>query len=91
MPSPPFTHRLKKKDQAHVEKMREIFSQVKINIPLLDAIEQIPPYARFLKDLCTTKRATNIPRKAFLASTASSILSYQITVSIRIPVALLFL
>jgi len=31
MPLPPFPYRLKKKDQAHVEKIREIFSQVKIN------------------------------------------------------------
>ena len=40
MPLPPFPHMFKKKDQAHVEKMRETFSQVKINIPLLDAIQQ---------------------------------------------------
>ena len=83
MPLPPFPHRLKKKDQAHVEKMRETFSQVKINIPLLDAIQQMPPYARFLKDLCTTKRATNVPKKAFLASSATSILSHQIPVKYK--------
>jgi hypothetical protein len=33
----------------------EVFKQVKINIPLLDAIKQIPSYAKFLKDLCTVK------------------------------------
>jgi len=82
---PPFPHRLKKKDQAHVEKMRETFSQVKINIPLLDAIQEMPPSARFLKDLCTTKRATNVPRKTFLASSASSILSHQIPVKYKDP------
>jgi len=38
MPLPPFSHRLKKKDQDHIEKIRETFSQVKINIPLLDVI-----------------------------------------------------
>ena len=31
--------------------------KVKLNIPLLDAIKQIPKYAKFLKELCTTKRA----------------------------------
>ena len=56
MPLPPFPDRLKKKDQDHIEKMRETFSQVKINIPLLDAIQQMPPYAGFLKDLCTTPK-----------------------------------
>ena len=36
----PFSNRLKnKKDQTHVDKIRETFSQVKINIPLLDAIQ----------------------------------------------------
>ena len=75
MPLHPFPHRLKKKDQDHIEKMRKTFSQVKINIPLLDAIQQIPPYARFLKELCTTKRATSVPKKTFLTFGANSILS----------------
>jgi len=55
--------------------MRETFSQVKINISLLDAVQQMPPYARFLKELCTAKRATGVPKKAFLTSSANSILS----------------
>jgi len=75
MPLPPFSDRLKKKDQAHFEKMRETFSQVKINIPLLDTIQQIPPCARFLKNLCKATRSTKVPREAFLASSTISILS----------------
>jgi len=35
----------------------EVFKKVKLNIPLIDAIKQIPKYAKFLKELCTTKRA----------------------------------
>ena len=38
----------------------------------------MPPHAKFLKELCTTKRATNVPKKAFLASNVSSIISCQI-------------
>ena len=34
----------------------ETFRKVEVNIPLLDAIKQIPKYAKFLKDLCTHKR-----------------------------------
>ncbi|CAM8994372.1 unnamed protein product [Rhodiola kirilowii] len=34
----------------------ELFSRVEINIPLLEAIKQIPMYAKFLKDLCTNRR-----------------------------------
>ena len=37
-PLPPFPHTLEKKDQVNVDKIRETFSQVKINIHLLDAI-----------------------------------------------------
>ena len=43
----------------------EVFKQVKINIPLLDAIKQIPSFAKFLKDLCTIKRKLNVQKKAF--------------------------
>ncbi|CAM8885004.1 unnamed protein product [Rhodiola kirilowii] len=36
----------------------ELFSKVEINIPLLEAIKQIPRYAKFLKDLCINRRKT---------------------------------
>jgi len=39
IPLPHFPHMLKKKDQAHVSKMRETFSQIKINILLLNALQ----------------------------------------------------
>jgi len=34
----------------------DTFKRVEVNIPFLDAIKQIPKYAKFLKDLCTHKR-----------------------------------
>ncbi|RDX96697.1 hypothetical protein CR513_20606, partial [Mucuna pruriens] len=34
------------------EELLKMFRKVKINIPLLDAIKQIPKYAKFLKELC---------------------------------------
>ena len=46
-------------------KIFETFKQVKINIPLLDAIKQVPSYAKFLTDLCTVKRKLNMKKKAF--------------------------
>ncbi|XP_035546619.1 uncharacterized protein LOC118348654 [Juglans regia] len=53
------------KDKHHAE-ILEVFRQVRINIPLLYAIQQIPAYAKFLKDLCTVKRRLNVHKKAFL-------------------------
>ncbi|XP_074373766.1 uncharacterized protein LOC141714128 [Apium graveolens] len=73
------------KQSAQVDKILEVFKQVKVNIPLLDAIQQIPSYAKFLKELCTHKRTTNIPKKAFLTSQVSSILSNEIPVKYKDP------
>ena len=57
-PITPFPNRLRpKKHSAQVEKTLELFKQVKVNIPLLDIIEQVPSYAKFLKDLCIKKIA----------------------------------
>ncbi|XP_027180820.1 uncharacterized protein LOC113779441 [Coffea eugenioides] len=54
---PPFPCRLEKTKKVEKEKeLLDVFRKVEINIPLLDAIKQIPKYAKFLKDLCTHKR-----------------------------------
>ena len=58
-----------------MDKVCEIFNQVKINVPLLHAIQQVPSYVKFLKDMCTKKRKTNIPKKIFLATNISEVLS----------------
>jgi hypothetical protein len=56
-PVAPFLQRLlAPKKGIENQDILEVFKQVKINIPLLDAIKQIPSYAKFLKDLCTVKR-----------------------------------
>ena len=47
---------------------------MKVNIPLLDMIKQVPTYAKFLKDLCTVKRGLNIEKKAFLTEQVSTII-----------------
>ena len=52
----------------------EVLKQVKVNIPLLDAIKQISSYAKFLKDLCTVKRKLNVHKKAFLTKQVSAII-----------------
>ena len=58
----------------HQPEILEIFKQVRINIPLLDAIQQILTYAKFLKDLCTVKRKLNVQKKAFLTEQVSAII-----------------
>ncbi|RVW18721.1 hypothetical protein CK203_098139 [Vitis vinifera] len=51
-----------------------INGDVKVNIPLLDMIKQVPTYAKFLKDLCTIKRGLNMNKKAFLTEQVSAII-----------------
>nr|XP_027082336.1 uncharacterized protein LOC113704652 [Coffea arabica] len=46
----------KDKEGREGKKILDVFRKVEINIPLLDAIKQIPKYAKFLKDMCTHKR-----------------------------------
>ena len=85
---PPVYYRLRNKDNAHIDKIRQTFSQGKINILLLDAIQQMP-YARLLKDLCTTS-GPNIRR---LSQPLVLVLLFAIKFqcSIGTPIDLLFL
>jgi len=57
-PLPPFPRRLRgiasKVDEANQE-ILETCRKVKTNIPLLDAIEHVHHYVKFLKKLCTAK------------------------------------
>ncbi|XP_071713152.1 uncharacterized protein [Rutidosis leptorrhynchoides] len=57
------------------EGMWETFKQVKINLPLLDAIKQVPSYAKFLKDLCTQRRKQRVtlPKKVELTEHLSAV------------------
>ncbi|WVZ01380.1 hypothetical protein V8G54_027449 [Vigna mungo] len=40
----------------------KIFQKVEINMPLLEAIKQVPKYAKFLKEVCTYKRGLRRPQ-----------------------------
>ena len=64
----------------HMKKILEMFNQVKLNVSLLDAIQQVPAYAKFLKGMCTKKRKTNVSKKVFLATNISEILSGPMSV-----------
>ncbi|XP_059650297.1 uncharacterized protein LOC132296071 [Cornus florida] len=55
-----------------------MFKQVKINLPLVDAIHQISTYTKFLKDMCTQKRHSNshVPKKVLLTEQVNSIIQH---------------
>ena len=61
-PNVPFPRRLTQSKKEENEKgIVETFRKVQVNIPLLNAIKQVPKYAKFFKKLCTTKK--RIPEK----------------------------
>ncbi|XP_031106701.1 uncharacterized protein LOC116011285 [Ipomoea triloba] len=56
-PPLPFPGRVKKNmDKTQYGKFLELLKQLHINVPFLDALGQIPRYAKFLKDLLTNKK-----------------------------------
>jgi hypothetical protein len=65
-PKAPYSERLRApKKNAQFAKILEVFKQVQINILFLDAIQQVPAYAKFLKDLVTIKRK-NMSRRRLI-------------------------
>ena len=53
----PFLSRFAQTKKAESDKeILDTFRKVQVNIPLLEAIKQVPKYAKFLKELCTSKR-----------------------------------
>ncbi|XP_039041211.1 uncharacterized protein LOC120179790 [Hibiscus syriacus] len=56
-PPPPHHQRLKKQNQGlQFKKFIDILDQLYINVPFLEAIDQMPTYAKFLKDIVSKKR-----------------------------------
>ena len=55
-----------------------MFKQVHINIPLLDAIIQVPAYAKFLKYLCTVKCKQSVKKNTYLIDEVSSIIQHNL-------------
>ena len=83
---PPFPQALKVKKKAiNQAEILEVLRQVKVNIPLLDMIKQVPTYAKFLKDLCIVKRGLNVDKKAFLIEQVSAIIQCKTPVKYKDP------
>ena len=83
---PPFPQALRKnKSSINETEMLEVLRQVKVNIPLLDMIKQVPTYAKFLKDLCIVKRGLNANKKAFLTEQVSAIIECKTRVKYKYP------
>ncbi|XP_071939675.1 uncharacterized protein [Coffea arabica] len=76
---PPFPSRLEKpKKQDKEKEVLEIFRKVEINIPLLDAIKQVPRYAKFLRDLCANRKRLKGDERVIVGENVSAILQRKL-------------
>ncbi|CAH9105229.1 unnamed protein product [Cuscuta epithymum] len=82
--SPPFPSRLAKKQKESLEKdIWDTFRKVEVNIPLIDAIKQVPRYAKFLKELCTNKRKLRGDERVSLNENVSAVLQRKLPVKCK--------
>lgn len=75
VPPIPFPQRLKKnKKDAQFSKFLEIFRKLQITIPFGEAIEQMPNYGKFIKDILSKKRRLEDTEMVELTEECSAII-----------------
>ncbi|XP_021832270.1 uncharacterized protein LOC110772166 [Prunus avium] len=79
VPPMPYPERLKPKvkDQQLIDFMKTL-AKVQINLSLIDAIKNIPSYAKFLKDVCTKKKKLVDFEKVILTEQCSAVLLHKL-------------
>ena len=55
----------------------EHLKEVKVNLPLLHVIKQVPSYAKVIKDLCTMKKRHHVKKTAFLIEQVSAVIEQK--------------
>ncbi|KAA3477401.1 hypothetical protein EPI10_011289 [Gossypium australe] len=64
-------------------KSLETFHKFKVNIPLLDAIKQVPHYTKFLKELCIGKKKLLGNERVSIGENVFTVLQNKFCLSIR--------
>ncbi|XP_052483294.1 uncharacterized protein LOC128037417 [Gossypium raimondii] len=86
VPKAPFPQRLRKEKSDDVNaEILETFRKVQVNIPLIDAIKQVPRYAKFLKELCTSKRKLIGNEKISLGKNVSAVFQKKLPTKCKDP------
>ncbi|KAM1097027.1 hypothetical protein ACFX19_014732 [Malus domestica] len=82
----PFPGRFRQSKKEEAEKdILETFRKVQVNIPLLDAIKQVPRYAKFLKELCTTRRRISNKEVVQVSENVSAVLQRKLPPKCKDP------
>ncbi len=75
----------KTKKEEQEKEILETFRKVEVNLPLLDAIKQIPRYAKFLKELCTTKCKLRNNEKISVGENVLALIQQKIPLKCKDP------
>ncbi|KAM1362810.1 hypothetical protein ACFX2H_027588 [Malus domestica] len=82
----PFPHRFMQSKKDENEKdILETFRKVQVNIPLLEAIKQVPKYAKFLKELCTNKTRKSNKEVVKVSENVSAVLQRKLPTKCKDP------
>ncbi|CAN6562565.1 unnamed protein product [Malus baccata var. baccata] len=82
----PFPSRfLQAKNEEEEKDVIETFRKVHVNILLLDAIKQIPKYAKFFKKLCTTRKRIREKEVVYVSENVSALLQRKLPPKCKDP------
>ncbi|KAJ9545398.1 hypothetical protein OSB04_025105 [Centaurea solstitialis] len=82
----PYPQRLRnQKEEIQFKKFLDVFKQLHINIPLVEAIEQMPSYAKFLKDILNKKKKLTEYETVALTKECSALLTNKIPPKMKDP------
>ncbi|KAM6543139.1 hypothetical protein CsatB_007586 [Cannabis sativa] len=85
-PPPPFPQRFKKQQEdGQFRRFLDVLKQLHINIPLVEALEQMPNYVKFLKDILTKKRRLGEFETVALTEGCSAMLKSKIPPKLKDP------
>ena len=81
----PFPHRLQKAREEQFSKFLDIFKKIEINIPFAEAINQMPNYAKFLKEILSKKRKIAEEGIVNLITTYSTVIQQNLPIKMKDP------
>ena len=82
----PYPQRLRKnKLDKQFTKFMEVFKKLKINIPFAEALEQMPSYVKFMKDILSRKRRLSDFETVNLTEECSAILQRKFPHKLKDP------
>ena len=85
-PAVPFPQRLQKaRREEQFSKFLEIFKKIEINIPFVEAIDQMPNYAKFLKEILSKKKKIAEEGIVNLTATCSAVIQRSLPTKMKDP------